>query len=151
MAMSNQRTNYPRRWPNVDSDRSRVMSAVRQKDTKPEMIVRRLVHGMGYRYALHRKDLPGKPDLVFASKRKVIFVHGCFWHGHTKKSCTRSRVPKTRVEFWRAKIERNAARDATVQKMLRDAGWRILAVWECETGTKQRCLLARKLRNFLES
>jgi DNA mismatch endonuclease (patch repair protein) len=91
-------------------DRSRVMRAVKGKDTKPEMIVRRMAHALGYRYRLHRTDLPGSPDLVFAGRQKVIFVHGCFWHGH---DCARgSRQPKTNAEYWRAKIARNVTRDA---------------------------------------
>lgn len=114
------------------------------------MTVRRLVHGMGFRYALHRKDLPGRPDLVFAPRRKVIFVHGCYWHGHAEPSCRRARLPKTRTEFWQMKIARNAARDAATEKALREAGWDVLTVWECETPVLRRDALARKLRTFLE-
>ena len=126
-------------------DRSRVMRAVKGKDTKPELIVRRLTHALGYRYRLHRKDLPGSPDLVFAGRQKVIFVHGCFWHGH---DCARgSRQPKTNAEYWRAKIARNAARDAANLKALEAHGWRALVLWECDL--KDRDALAVRLRDFL--
>nr|PZN75925.1 MAG: very short patch repair endonuclease [Pseudomonadota bacterium] len=119
--------------------RSKTMAAVKGKDTEPELVVRRLCHSLGYRYRLHRADLPGKPDLVFPSRRKVIFVHGCFWHGH---DCARgSRVPKTNRTYWVAKIGRNRARDERYQQRLRELGWRVLTVWECETkspGLKRR-------------
>ena len=106
------------------------MSRVRSRDTKPELLVRKLVHGLGYRYRLHRKDLPGKPDLVFGPRRKVILVHGCFWHGHT---CPRgARQPKANADYWISKIARNVDRDARVQAELRQLGWRPVIVWECE-------------------
>ncbi|MCU7933922.1 MAG: very short patch repair endonuclease [Candidatus Thiodiazotropha sp. (ex Dulcina madagascariensis)] len=125
--------------------RSRTMRAVKSKDTTPEMIVRRLTHSMGYRYRLHRKDLPGKPDLTFASRRKIIFVHGCFWHGHgCKRGC---RVPKTNTEYWIEKISKNKARDASHLKLLRKTGWDVLVVWECETVDTPA--LAKKLLEFL--
>lgn len=109
--------------------RSAVMAAVKGKDTKPEMRVRRLAHALGYRFRLHRKDLPGAPDLVFPGRRKVVFVHGCFWHGH---DCARgAREPKTNTAYWRAKTARNVARDAAALAALEDAGWDTLVLWEC--------------------
>ena len=106
------------------------MSRVRPTGTRPEMAVRRLVHGLGYRYRLHGRRLPGRPDLVFAGRRKVVFVHGCFWHRHP--GCRLARTPKTRVDFWRAKLDGNRERDLLKQRQLRDLGWRSLVVWECE-------------------
>ena len=106
------------------------MRAVKSKDTRPELCLRKALHARGLRYALHRKDLPGKPDLVFPKYRCVLFVHGCFWHGH---HCKRgARQPKTNAEYWREKIARNTARDAAAQHALRSAGWRVLIAWECE-------------------
>lgn len=126
-------------------ERSRVMRAVKGKNTKPELIVRRLTHALGYRYRLHRKDLPGSPDLVFVSRKKVIFVHGCFWHGH---DCKRgSRQPKTNAGYWRDKIARNVARDASNQQALDAQGWQALVLWECDL--KDREALAERLRDFL--
>lgn len=120
---------------------------VRAKDTKPEMRVRRLIHGMGYRYRLHSRRLPGNPDLVFAGKRKVIFVHGCFWHRH---DCAMGdRLPKSRVAFWRRKLDQNKSRDHEVKQRLRQAGWAVAVVWECETTPKNLDQLARRLRRFL--
>lgn len=110
------------------AQRSALMSRIRSKDTKPEMIVRRLLHRMGYRYVLHDKRLPGTPDLVFPARRKVIFVHGCFWHGHT---CGRGFKPVTNAEFWRAKIKRNQERDREARRELRRLGWESLTVFEC--------------------
>lgn len=110
--------------------RSRIMRAVKAADTGPEMAVRRMVHRMGYRFRLHRRDLPGTPDLVFPRLRKVIFVHGCFWHGH---DCARgARAPRTNAEYWRGKIARNRARDALHAVALKAQGWRSAVVWECE-------------------
>ena len=107
-----------------------AMSRIRSKDTKPEMIVRRSLHGIGYRYRLHAAKLPGKPDLVFQKRRKVIFVHGCFWHSHT---CTNGqRKPKTNPGFWEDKRERTVARDAQNVAALKADGWDVLVVWECE-------------------
>jgi DNA mismatch endonuclease (patch repair protein) len=139
-----------RRWAGVDPARSRQMALVRGKDTAPEMVVRRLAHGLGHRFRLHRKDLPGKPDLVFPSSRRAIFVHGCFWHGHADPDCRRARVPKTRTEFWTQKISRNAARDAVTDAALREAGWKVLTVWECETPVSKRAALTKKLSRFLK-
>lgn len=104
------------------------MSRIRGKDTKPELLLRRQLHAMGFRFRLHRKDLPGRPDLVFPGRRAVIFVHGCFWHGH---GCALSKMPATRPEFWRTKIDNNRKRDRRTIDMLMADGWRVLVVWEC--------------------
>jgi DNA mismatch endonuclease (patch repair protein) len=121
------------------------MRAVKGRDTGPEMFVRRLVFGMGYRYRLHRKDLPGKPDLVFVARRKVVFVHGCFWHGH---DCPRgARVPKQNAEYWMNKIARNKERDAAHLIALKALGWRSLIIWECEL--KESAKVERRLSQFL--
>ena len=108
--------------------RSRMMAGIRATNTKPEIIVRKALHRLGFRYGLHSRDVPGKPDLVFRSRRAVIFVHGCFWHGH---DCKYFRLPGTRTDFWRNKIERNRARDVVVAKQLKATGWRRLVIWEC--------------------
>jgi DNA mismatch endonuclease (patch repair protein) len=114
----------------TDPVRSATMRAVKSKDTEPEMRVRRILHSLGYRYRLHRRELPGCPDLVFSRLRKVIFIHGCFWHGHL---CARgARVPKTNKDYWTAKIERNRTRDVLAKKQLKADGWTALVVWECE-------------------
>lgn len=111
------------------------MSKVRGKDTKPEMAVRSYLHRRGLRYRLHDRSLPGKPDLVFKSRRVVVFVHGCFWHGHP--GCSKARIPKTREEFWRSKIETNAARDRRSIRRLRALGWRVLVVWQCRISDRK--------------
>lgn len=108
--------------------RSRIMASIGSKDTKPELTVRSLLHRRGFRFRLHRKDLPGKPDLVFPRHRAVIFVHGCFWHGH---DCHLFSMPKSRADFWQQKIGRNKERDAAQQEMLAEVGWRVALVWEC--------------------
>lgn len=120
--------------------RSWLMSRVRGKDTKPELIVRRLLHRLGYRYRLHVTSLPGKPDLVFSSRRVVGFVHGCFWHGH---ACPYGRTPKTNAPFWAAKVHRNMERDTANIGALEDAGWTVVVVWQCET--KDLAALERRL------
>lgn len=125
-------------------DRSANMRAIRSTSMKPEMVVRRLVHSLGYRYRLHRYDLPGRPDLVFSSRRQLIFVHGCFWHCH---GCKKSHSPKSNLSYWQPKLERNRTRDEKNVKVLRQLGWRLLVVWECETGEKTS--LVRNLRLFL--
>ena len=122
------------------------MSRVKSKDTKPELTVRRLVFGMGYRYRLHDKRLPGRPDLVFAGRRKIVFVNCCFWHGH--QGCRYARLPKSRVDFWRTKIKNNRARDRRNVAMLKAAGWTVLTVWQCELKAIEA--LANKLYDFLE-
>lgn len=126
--------------------RSEIMARVRSKDTAPELVVRRLVHGMGYRYRLHRKDLPGCPDLVFSGRSKVIFVHGCFWHQH--RGCSRARMPSTNRRYWMAKIERNRARDMAVGRQLRAAGWGVMVIWECELSELKR--LVKRAKVFLD-
>jgi len=127
--------------------RSRTMRAVRSKNTKPELIVRRLVHALGFRFRLHRRDLPGSPDLVFPSRRKVIFVHGCFWHGH---DCARgSRQPKTNVDYWITKISRNRNRDNETRQLLSNAGWASLIIWECELRDVQE--IQQKIETFLDN
>lgn len=136
----------PRYDPLTKAERSARMSRIRNADTKPEMIVRRLVHAMGYRYSLHARDVPGNPDLVFRPRKKIIFVHGCFWHQH---GCRRYRQPRTNRAFWEPKLTRNRARDAEVRKMLREQGWRIMTVWECQLKNAGR--LASRLKRFLES
>ncbi|MGH2346387.1 MAG: very short patch repair endonuclease, partial [Chloroflexota bacterium] len=108
-----------------------VMSHVKGRDTKPEVKVRKLLHGLGYRFRLHRKDLPGKPDIVLPKYRSVVLVHGCFWHGHP--GCPRSSRPSTNVEFWNRKIDGNMARDQAAYGELARLGWAVLVVWECET------------------
>ncbi len=126
--------------------RSEQMARIRSKDTVPEMIVRRLVHALGYRYRLHRKDLPGCPDLVFQARRKVVFVHGCFWHQH---SCGAGRQPKTNKNYWNAKLKRNVERDKMNRVALRKLGWRSLIIWECQLRDLSRA--ERRVLKFLES
>ena len=126
------------------------MSRIRAKDMKPEMIVRRLVHGMGYRYRLHRKDLPGKPDLVFGPRRKVIFVHGCFWHRHADPSCKIARLPKSNQDYWIPKLERNVERDARHRAALLSLGWDFLEIWECQVRAKEFNNITAKISQFLD-
>lgn len=123
------------------------MSLIRGRHTKPEMRVRRLIHSLGYRYRLHRRDLPGSPDLVFGPRRKVIFVHGCYWHRHPDPGCKLARLPKSRRDFWLPKLAGNRARDERNNAILTEMGWDILEVWECETADEES--LARKMREFL--
>lgn len=111
--------------------RSSNMARIRSKDTKPELLLRSLIHGMGCRFRLHRKDLPGKPDLVFPSRKKVIFLHGCFWHLHP--GCPEGRIPGSRQDYWAPKLTRNRARDEGHMEALRTDGWQVLVIWECET------------------
>lgn len=134
------------RFKDVEPLRRRIMSAVRGRDTKPEMIVRRLLHSMNYRYRLQRKDLPGSPDIVFGKKRKAIFVHGCFWHRHP--GCSKATSPKTRSEFWTEKFDRNVERDRQAERRLAEMGWQSLVVWECETRAPEK--LAPRLQRFLD-
>lgn len=125
--------------------RSRIMAAVGSKHTSPEMEVRRWLFARGYRYRLHRKDLPGTPDIVLPSRKMAIFVHGCFWHGH---GCSKGRLPKTRIAFWSAKIERNRARDRQAREALQKLGWRALTIWQCETANSDK--IAESLLTSLE-
>lgn len=129
-------------------ERSERMSRIRSKDTKPEMKLRRLVHGMGYRYRLHVSSLPGKPDLVFPGKRAIIFVHGCFWHRHPDPHCKLARLPKSRLDFWLEKLEANRMRDMRDQRRLHELGWRVLVVWECEIQDAES--LRHAVRAFLD-
>ncbi len=125
-------------------DRSANMRAIRSTDMAPEITVRSLAHRLGYRFRLHRKDLPGKPDLVFVSRRKVIFVHGCFWHSHT---CKAAHVPKSNLHYWLPKLERNKKRDQNTIEALTADGWKSLIVWECET--RDETDLRKRLKRFL--
>jgi DNA mismatch endonuclease, patch repair protein len=132
--------------PLSKNERSRLMSRIGPKNSKPEMAVRRLAHRLGYRFRLHRRELPGKPDLVFPSRRSIIFVHGCFWHRH--RECRNGAyMPKTRTEFWRIKLEGNAERDMRNLQSLAEMGWRCLVIWECET--RDAGALTDRLRSFL--
>jgi DNA mismatch endonuclease (patch repair protein) len=130
------------------AQRSERMARIRSKDTKPELWVRRILHSRGFRFRLHRKDLPGRPDLVLPKYGAVVFVQGCFWHVH---HCQKGRVPGTRGDFWKAKFEGNKKRDARNTRALRAAGWRVFTIWECELAkpaTRERALerMIRKLR-----
>ncbi|MBI4480208.1 MAG: DNA mismatch endonuclease Vsr [Acidobacteria bacterium] len=126
-------------------ERHRMMQAIRGRDTTPELAVRRMAHRMGYRFRLHRKSLPGTPDLVFVSRRKVIFIHGCFWHAH---GCKLTRMPKRNLGYWVPKLKRNRTRDKKNLRTLTATGWRCLVIWECEirAGTK----LEGRLKTFLD-
>ncbi|WP_263259013.1 MULTISPECIES: very short patch repair endonuclease [Pseudomonas] len=127
-------------------DRSEIMRTIKSRNTTPELIARRLVYNLGYRFRLHRRAIPGKPDLVFIGRRKVIFVHGCFWHGH---NCSRgAREPKTNAEYWHSKISRNRERDAENVARLAVLSWRTHIVWECEL--RDQTALAHRLRAFLD-
>jgi len=121
------------------------MRSIRGKNTRPEMIVRSVAHRLGFRFRLHTKHLPGSPDLVFPSRKKVIFVHGCFWHNH---SCQRGRHPKTRPAYWAMRFEKNRTRDVRQVRALRRAGWKVLTVWECQLTDASK--LALRLQNFLD-
>ena len=127
--------------------RSRIMSKVRSKDTKPEMILRRLLHSLGYRYRLHRADLPGRPDITFPSRRKVIFVNGCFWHKHS--DCSKVRVPASNREYWLPKLERNRVRDKRNKVLLEESGWSTKTIWECELTDLDE--ISKRLIEFLDS
>jgi DNA mismatch endonuclease (patch repair protein) len=129
----------------IPAKRSLNMAAVHSKDTGPEMAVRKIVHCLGYRYRLHVHSLPGRPDLVFPSRRKVIFVHGCFWHRHPK--CRYATSPKTHREFWQAKFTSNMARDRRARHKLKRMDWAVLTVWQCEL--KKRGKLTERLNDFL--
>lgn len=131
----------------VDPLRSKIMRAVRRTDTAPELVVRKLVHALGFRFRLQRRDLPGTPDLVLPRLNTVIFVHGCFWHRHAL--CAKATMPKTRVEFWRAKFDANTSRDLRKNRQLNTAGWRVIVIWECETSDSTK--LSRKLKSLLSS
>jgi DNA mismatch endonuclease (patch repair protein) len=128
------------------SERRALMSRIGSRDTTPELAVRRLLHAQGYRYVLHDARLPGRPDIVFPARRKVIFVHGCFWHGH---DCGRGFKPLTRADFWAEKIAANRARDRRAERSLRRMGWGVMTVWECRTSPSRADALLARLRRFL--
>jgi DNA mismatch endonuclease (patch repair protein) len=125
--------------------RSWIMSRVKGRDTKPELLVRSVIHRMGLRFRVHRRDLPGNPDIVLPRHGKVIFVHGCFWHGHTR--CARSKRPIANVSFWNKKLDANIERDKRFRKTLRRMGWKVLVLWQCETRKPEKLLM--KLERFL--
>ena len=127
--------------------RSWIMSRVHQRDTKPEMLVRSMIFRMGFRYRLHRRDLPGSPDVVLSRYKKIIFVHGCFWHRHT--GCRFTAKPKTRPAFWAAKFKANQQRDRRAVRALRANGWGVMTVWECETRNPER--LSRRIARFFDA
>lgn len=130
------------------SERTERMRRIRSRDTKPEMIVRRLVHGMGYRYRLHQGGLPGKPDLVFPARKKAIFVHGCFWHRHPDPNCPLARMPKSRLDFWGPKLATNRERDERNLSRFEELEWQVLEVWECQIRDREE--LSARIREFLE-
>lgn len=130
------------------AERSARMRRIRGRDTKPELIVRQLLWGMGYRYRLQARDLPGRPDIVFRGRRLAIMVHGCFWHRHPDPACPLARLPKSRLDFWLPKLERNRERDLANLAKLDALGWRVLLVWECELRDRER--LGNTLRRFME-
>lgn len=125
--------------------RSALMSRVKGKDTMPEKITRSIIHKLGFRFRLHKRDLPGKPDIVLPRHNAIIFVHGCFWHQHP--NCTRAKRPSTRREFWDAKLDRNIQRDIQNVKKLEELGWKVMVIWECETGDQSQ--LASTISHFL--
>jgi DNA mismatch endonuclease (patch repair protein) len=127
-----------------EATRSRIMRAVGVRNTKPELAVRSILHRLGYRFRLHRKDLPGKPDIVFPSRRKAVFVHGCFWHGH---GCSKGQAPKSRPEYWGPKLDANRARDERSLAALKVLGWKTLVVWQCDLSDSDK--LARRLEGFV--
>jgi len=130
--------------------RSALMSRIRGKDTVPEIYLRQLVHAMGYRYRLHRRDLPGTPDLVFAGRKKVIFMHGCFWHLHDDPKCKLARMPNSNQDYWKPKLERNRERDQENRAKLEALGWQVLVIWECQTRQKNPEPLRQQVSLFLE-
>lgn len=128
--------------------RSANMRAIRSKDMKPEMLVRRIVHSMGYRYRLHQYDLPGRPDLVFKNRRKIIFINGCFWHQHSAKACKITHKPKSNLAYWLPKLEKTIERDKKNKIVLRKMGWKVLVIWECQIKDQNR--LYGRIKSFLE-
>lgn len=126
--------------------RSRMMSGIRAKDTRPELVLRKALHALGFRYRLHVRNLPGRPDLVFPKYRAIILVHGCFWHRH---GCSKTTMPSTNVEFWKMKFQRNVERDREVYTQLISRGWRLCVIWECEIGRKFDPLVVERARKFL--
>lgn len=129
------------------AERSEIMARVHSKNSRPELFVRKLIFALGYRYRLHARDLPGHPDLVFRKRRKVIFVHGCFWHRHT--ACALARLPKSRLDFWVPKLEGNKQRDQRNKRALTKDGWKVLTIWECQL--KNTVRLQATIRRFLDA
>jgi len=129
----------------TQATRSKIMAAVHTRDTDAEKAVRSIVHRLGYRYSLTRSDLPGRPDLAFVGRRKVIFVHGCFWHGH---SCRYGRLPKSRLDYWQPKIAANKARDRHQAGRLKQASWSVMVVWQCQL--KRKDALEARIRSYLD-
>lgn len=121
-----------KRPPLSPEKRSGIMRAIRSRNTRPEKIVRSLLHSLGYRFRIHAKGLPGTPDIAFAARRKAVFVHGCFWHQHSTAACSAGRLPRSNVEYWTPKLARNVARDCHNEAQLRGAGWNVLIIWECK-------------------
>lgn len=127
--------------------RSERMARVRGKHTKPERLVRQLARRLGYSHGMHGSALPGKPDLVFTTRKKVIFIHGCFWHRHPSTKCALARLPKSRLDFWVPKLTENRNRDIRIQRRLRKLGWRYMTIWECQLRNEMR--IAERLKRFL--
>ncbi len=127
--------------------RSLIMSKISGKNTKPEITIRKIAHSLGYRFRLHKKDLPGNPDMVFPKYKKIIFVNGCFWHGH--KDCTRSKLPTTNKKFWKEKIELNKKRDGKNYNQLKKMDWKYLVIWQCQIRAKSLSKLENKIIKFL--
>jgi DNA mismatch endonuclease (patch repair protein) len=125
------------------------MRQIKSRDTKPEMSVRRLVHRLGYRYRLHRRDLPGNPDLVFPGRRKIVFVHGCFWHQHSSEECRHGRPPRSNEGYWHLKLAKNVARDDRNRRALIELGWQVLTIWECEVSDLEA--LTARIVSFLDA
>lgn len=146
MSVSRQRL-VPKAPPPTTANARAAMRGNKRSNTKPEMAVRRLLHSLGYRYRLHCADLPGKPDIVFRSRRKAIFVHGCFWHQHPDPNCPLRSRPRTNTHYWHAKLDRNIERDARHRARIAEIGWEVLVVWECET--EERRPLEKKLCTYL--
>lgn len=134
-------------WLSAET-RSRIMRSVRSKNTKPEQFVRKALFAVGYRYRIHSAKLPGKPDVVFAGRKKVIFVHGCFWHQHPSASCSSTGLPTSNTAYWEPKLRRNAARDLENVAKLKKLGWKVQIVWECELEQNPEKVLA-KIKRFL--
>lgn len=141
------RKSIPTADPLSRAERSERMSRIRSKHTQPELHVRRTVFALGYRYKLHANGLPCRPDLVFPGRKKIILVHGCFWHRHRSKRCRLARLPKSKLEFWMPKLERNRARDMKNVTKLRRLGWKVLTIWECELSKPQ---LQQRIVRFLD-
>ena len=131
--------------------RSEQMARIRARDTKPEMRVRRSLHSAGLRYRLHAKGLPGKPDIVFPRARVALFIHGCFWHQHPDPACKLARMPKSRLEFWRPKLEGNRVRDEKVRLELEELGWAVIEIWECQTKSGQLEMQVDNIRDIVRA